>query len=53
LNRLFRYQEEAHFVIDEIAQTAKIVGIDEFGRLAVQLKEQVRYFNNKEISYIL
>lgn len=53
LNKLFRYQQEANFVIDDIAQTAKIVGIDEFGRLAVQLKEQVRYFNNKEISYIL
>lgn len=53
LNKLFRYQQEAHFVIDDIAQTAKIVGIDGFGRLGLQLKEQVRYFNNKEISYIL
>lgn len=53
LKKLFRFQQEAHFVIDEIAQTAKIVGIDDFGRLGVQLKEHIRYFNNKEISYIL
>lgn len=52
LRVLYRYQEEHEFEVDNRRVRGIIVGVDEAGRLAVQLNGHLRYFDLKEIRYI-
>ncbi|MBC3786047.1 biotin--[acetyl-CoA-carboxylase] ligase [Spirosoma utsteinense] len=53
LQLLYRYQEVHHFKSEDRLFTGKIVGIDPMGRLAIQRGDGVRYFNFKEVAFIL
>jgi BirA family biotin operon repressor/biotin-[acetyl-CoA-carboxylase] ligase len=52
LRVLYRYQEEHEYEVDGRQVRGTILGIDEAGRLAVQLHDQLRYFDLKEIRYV-
>lgn len=53
LQRLFRYQEEHDFVADNERFRACIVGVDATGRLALQANGTLRYYNFKEVGFII
>jgi BirA family transcriptional regulator, biotin operon repressor / biotin---[acetyl-CoA-carboxylase] ligase len=53
LQALYRYQEEHTFVIDGRKVQGMIIGVDENGRLGVKVEEELRYFDFKEISYVI
>jgi BirA family transcriptional regulator, biotin operon repressor / biotin---[acetyl-CoA-carboxylase] ligase len=53
LQGLYRYQEAHAFVVGETRVTGQITGIDEDGRLAVEIDRELRYFAFKEIAYII
>lgn len=53
LQALYRYQEVHSYIADEQQVQGQIVGVDEDGRLAVEIENELRYFNFKEISYII
>ena len=48
---LYRYQEPAFFVVEGQLVTGQIVGIEEDGRLAVQLGRELRRFGLQEIKF--
>ena len=48
---LYRYQEAAVFVVEGRSVTGQIVGVDEDGRLAVQLGQELRRFGLQEIKF--
>jgi BirA family biotin operon repressor/biotin-[acetyl-CoA-carboxylase] ligase len=52
LQALYRYQSTHFYEIDGEKTAGQIVGIDATGRLALQIKEELRYFNFKEIVYL-
>jgi len=52
LQVLYRYQSLHQFKIEDQITEGQIVGIDTFGRLAVQIQDELRYFNFKEIVFI-
>jgi BirA family transcriptional regulator, biotin operon repressor / biotin---[acetyl-CoA-carboxylase] ligase len=52
LQHLYRYQEEHSFLVDGQAQAGRILGVDALGRLSLQLGDQIRYFDLKEISFL-
>ncbi|WP_245327426.1 biotin--[acetyl-CoA-carboxylase] ligase [Hymenobacter fodinae] len=52
LRVLYRYQEEHTYEVDGRQVRGVIVGVDEVGRLAVQIAGQLRYFDLKEIRYV-
>jgi len=53
LQALYRYQEVHSFIAGNQQVQGQIVGVDEDGRLALEIDQQLRYFNFKEISYII
>lgn len=53
LQSLYRYQEAHPFVVAGEQVTGCITGVDEDGRLAVEIDRELRYFAFKEITYII
>ena len=51
LQALYRYQEVHTYIAGNQRVQGQIVGVDEDGRLAVEVENQLRYFSFKEISY--
>ena len=52
LQALYRYQSPHFYEINGEIIEGQIVGIDANGLLALQIKEQLQYFNFKEITYV-
>ncbi|QNF32302.1 biotin--[acetyl-CoA-carboxylase] ligase [Adhaeribacter swui] len=52
LQTLYRYQSIHFFEINGEKTAGQIMGIDANGRLALQIKHELRYFNFKEIIYL-
>lgn len=52
LNRLFGKGEVRNFLIEEKQTIGKLLGVDELGRLVVEMNNQTYLFNNKEISFV-
>jgi len=53
LQILFRYQEEYNYLIADTIISGKILGVAENGKLGLQVDNEIKYFDFKEISYIL
>ncbi|RIJ36898.1 biotin--[acetyl-CoA-carboxylase] ligase [Pontibacter oryzae] len=53
LQGLYRYQEVHAFRIGEEEVQGQILGVDEAGRLAVEVNGELRYFSFQEISHII
>ncbi len=53
LRVLYRYQEQHTFIIDGKQTEGSIVGVDEDGRLGVDVSGELRFFGFKEIAYII
>ncbi|MBJ6117084.1 biotin--[acetyl-CoA-carboxylase] ligase [Pontibacter sp. BT310] len=53
LQALYRYQEVHRFIVDGKRTEGCIVGVDEDGRLGVELDGELRFFDFKEIIYII
>lgn len=53
LQRLFRYQEESDFIADGERFRGMIVGVEESGRLAIQVGEKLRSFAFKEVEFVI
>ncbi|GAA4432999.1 hypothetical protein GCM10023188_21930 [Pontibacter saemangeumensis] len=53
LQALYRYQEVHAYIADNQQVQGQIVGVDEDGRLAVEIENQLRYFSFKEIAYCI
>ncbi len=53
LKALYRYQEPRQFVVNGENVAGSIVGVEESGRLAVEIAGRMGYFNFKEISYVI
>lgn len=53
LQALYRYQEPHLFEVGQERVTGRITGIDEDGRLAVEIGNELRYFAFKEIGYVI
>ena len=52
LSRIYLIGEIASFKFDGSIQNGKIIGITETGQLILEINEEIRYFNNKEIEFI-
>ncbi|WP_242926814.1 biotin--[acetyl-CoA-carboxylase] ligase [Pontibacter vulgaris] len=53
LQALYRYQERHTFEVNGKRVEGSIVGINEDGRLAVEIENELRYFAFKEIAYVI
>ncbi|QCR24467.1 biotin--[acetyl-CoA-carboxylase] ligase [Pontibacter sp. SGAir0037] len=53
LQALYRYQEPACFEVGGKRVAGTIVGVEESGRLAVEIEQQLQYFDFKEIAYLI
>ncbi|MBC5773956.1 biotin--[acetyl-CoA-carboxylase] ligase [Pontibacter sp. KCTC 32443] len=53
LQALYRYQEQHQFIVDGKRISGNIIGIDEDGRLGVDIAGELRFFSFKEITYII
>ncbi|PKV66605.1 biotin--[acetyl-CoA-carboxylase] ligase [Pontibacter ramchanderi] len=53
LQALFRYQEEHGYQIGPEQVQGRIMGVDEDGRLALEVAGELRYFGFKEIAYLI
>lgn len=53
LNRLFGKGEERNFLIEEKRTVGIILGVDELGKLIIEMDGRFNTFSNKEISYFL
>jgi len=53
LQILYRYQEEYDYRIADKVVKGKILGIAENGKLGLQIENEIKYFDFKEISYML
>ena len=53
LQALYRYQEVHSYSIGDEQVQGQIVGVDEDGRLALEVGNKLRYFDFKEVRYIL
>jgi BirA family biotin operon repressor/biotin-[acetyl-CoA-carboxylase] ligase len=53
LQAMYRFQEVHPFVVQGQQVQGQIVGVDEDGRLAVEIERRLQYFAFKEISYVL
>ena len=53
LQALYRYQEEHMFVVDGKRTTGSIIGVNEDGKLGVNIEGELQFFGFKEISYII
>ena len=52
LQNLYKYQEKHFYLIDGKRQEAQIIGVDESGRLVVEVANELRYFGFKEIVFL-
>ena len=52
LKKLFRINEEHLFIIDDTQVKGMIVGIDEYGFLQIEINENIKSFDIKEVKYI-
>ncbi|MFC5409039.1 biotin--[acetyl-CoA-carboxylase] ligase [Larkinella bovis] len=53
LQKLFRYQEENEFIADGERFWGTIIGVEETGRLAIQVGDRLRTFAFKEVEFVL
>jgi BirA family transcriptional regulator, biotin operon repressor / biotin---[acetyl-CoA-carboxylase] ligase len=53
LQALYRFQEEHTYRIGNEEVQGRIVGVDEDGRLALQIGGELRYFAFKEVAYVI
>ncbi|RAU83751.1 biotin--[acetyl-CoA-carboxylase] ligase [Pontibacter arcticus] len=53
LQALYRYQETHHFLVANKQVEGQIVGVDEDGRLAVEIANELQYFAFKEIGFVI
>ena len=53
LQALYRYQEQHMYKIGNHSVAGQILGIDEEGRLAVEIGGELRYFGFKEIAFVI
>jgi BirA family transcriptional regulator, biotin operon repressor / biotin---[acetyl-CoA-carboxylase] ligase len=53
LQVLYRYQEQHQFIVDGKRTTACIIGVDEDGKLGVDIDGELHFFGFKEITYII
>lgn len=53
LQALYRYQEMHQFIVDGKRTQGCIVGVDEEGRLGVELDGELRFFGFKEIAFVI
>lgn len=53
LQGLYRYQEEHTFEVQNQHVKGQILGIDDDGRLAVEMEGELRYFGFKEIAFVI
>ncbi|HEY4652841.1 MAG TPA: biotin--[acetyl-CoA-carboxylase] ligase [Pontibacter sp.] len=53
LQALYRYQELHQFIVDNRKVAGSIVGIDEDGRLGVEIEQELQFFGLKEITYVI
>lgn len=53
LQALFRYQETHSFIVDNRQVQGQIVGVDDDGRLAVEIEGKLCYFSFKEIAFVI
>ncbi|WP_299984915.1 biotin--[acetyl-CoA-carboxylase] ligase [uncultured Pontibacter sp.] len=53
LQALYRYQEEHGYLVGAEQVQGRIMGVDEDGRLALQIEGELRYFGFKEVAYII
>lgn len=53
LQALYRYQESHAYQVGQEKVQGRIVGVDEDGRLALEVEGELRYFAFKEVAYII
>ena len=53
LQVLYRYQEQHWFVVNGKRTQGSILGVDEDGKLGVNIENELRFFDFKEIAYII
>ena len=53
LQALYRYQEKHRYRIGSEEVEGQIMGVDEDGRLALEVEGELRYFGFKEIAYLI
>ena len=53
LQVLYRYQEQHLYEVQNKRVAGQIVGVDEEGRLAVEIDGELRYFGFKEIAFVI
>ncbi|MBC5993063.1 biotin--[acetyl-CoA-carboxylase] ligase [Pontibacter cellulosilyticus] len=53
LQALYRYQEQHTYRVDNRPVMGQILGVDEEGRLAVEIEGELRYFGFKEIAFVI
>ena len=53
LQNLYRYQEDHDFLINNSITKGRILGIDDSGRLSLQINDKVQSFDLKQISYVI
>jgi BirA family biotin operon repressor/biotin-[acetyl-CoA-carboxylase] ligase len=53
INRLFRYQQNAKFIVEEKKLSAKIVGVNDTGLLILETATGKKTFNFKEIRFVV
>lgn len=53
LQGLYRYQETHPFKIGNVQVQGQILGVGEDGRLAVEIEQELRYFDFKEIAHVI
>ncbi|MCX2738627.1 biotin--[acetyl-CoA-carboxylase] ligase [Pontibacter anaerobius] len=53
LQGLYRYQEVHPFKVGQQQVQGQILGVDEAGRLAVEIANELRYFDFKEIAHVI
>lgn len=53
LQVLYRYQEQHRFLVQGLEVQGQIQGVDEEGRLAVEIGQELRFFEFKEIGFVI
>lgn len=53
LQNLYRFQEEHDFLIDSTITRGRILGVDNNGRLRLEVQGQMQHFDLKQIQYII
>ncbi len=50
-SKLYRYKKEAFYIIDGKYQEGIILGVDDYGKLMLDLKGEIKFFDIKEIVF--